>query len=142
MEIESYHWLYLKINNSEFRLILLDHITYTLIGPVIETLFSIIILQSWWIVIKLYISLLKLWLKLHVIWLMDPHYFISIITAPLPIYVTVDGCDDDYIMTGYWVESGTVIMQLYYKHIPRYIQMKIFRSPVGINSRKWILDLM
>ena len=24
----SYHWLYLKINNSEFRLILLDHITF------------------------------------------------------------------------------------------------------------------
>ena len=27
MEIECYYWLYLKINISEFRLILLDHIT-------------------------------------------------------------------------------------------------------------------
>ena len=28
--IKSYYWLYLKINNSEFRHILLDHITYYL----------------------------------------------------------------------------------------------------------------
>ena len=28
-EIECYYWPYLKINISEFRLILLDHITYS-----------------------------------------------------------------------------------------------------------------